>query len=230
MTADNVVICGLTAAGKTTHAKLLAAELGYDYVSGTATLAKLCGVPVGNDPPRWAEIADAVSARRHDGIDAALEDELVRLCTERTRQVFDVWALPWTTDDPRLIRVWIESDLDSRTKKAYVSQGPNPVRSLPQCRTFIAEKDDANRALFLRTIGFDLFADHDVFHLKLDNSAFITEATRAASDRGIAAFAPFVSAAVTAARDAPQAAHLFELEQACTFSQQVVVGGSVLSQ
>lgn len=35
----NVVICGLTAAGKTTHAKLLSKELGFTYVSGTATLA-----------------------------------------------------------------------------------------------------------------------------------------------------------------------------------------------
>lgn len=190
------MISGLTAAGKTTHAKLLAESFGYQYVSGTATLARMCGIEVTEDPPRWTAIADAVARNRHDGIDERLELELLRLSRERDAQVFDVWALPWTSEDPDLIRIWIESTRLSRQAKCFVSQGQNPEFDLSECGSLIDEKDDANRALFLRTIGFDLFADHDVFQFKLDNTAFIASPTREAADQGIAAFAPIVQLAV----------------------------------
>jgi cytidylate kinase len=192
----NIVISGLTAAGKTTHAKLLAGSLGYCYVSGTATLARMCGVETTEDPPQWLAIADAVAERRHDGIDEQLEEELLRLSREKEGQVFDVWALPWTSRDPRLVRIWIESTRLSRQAKCFISQGDNPERTLVECGTLIDEKDRANRELFLRTIGFDLFADHGVFHLKLDNTSFIDAPTREAADQGIAAFAPIVQSAV----------------------------------
>lgn len=192
----NVVICGLTAAGKTTHAKLLARDLGYEYVSGTATLARMCGIEVREDPPRWSEIASAVSRKRHDGIDERLEQELLRLSDEREGQIFDVWALPWTSANPNLIRIWIESTRLSRQAKCFVSQGTRPTHDLDTCGKLIDDKDNANRELFHRTIGFDLFTDHDVFDFKLDNTAFIKAPTRDAANAGVAAFAPLVGAAV----------------------------------
>jgi cytidylate kinase len=116
----NIVICGLTAAGKTTHAKLLAAETGFKYVSGTGTLARLLGLPVAEDPPYWPDIAAEVAKRRTDDTDRALEHELLEKAASSDRQVFDVWALPWTSHDPQLIRVWIESTLESRAWKCRV--------------------------------------------------------------------------------------------------------------
>jgi cytidylate kinase len=222
MDSTNIVICGLTAAGKTTHAKLLASELGYSYVSGTATLARLCGLPVTEDPPRWSEIATAISQRRHDGIDEALEAELLRLSRERERQVFDVWALPWTSSSPDLLRIWIESDGRSRAAKCFVSQGRDPERSVEACRAFIAAKDDANRALFLRTLGFDLFRDHDVFDLILENTHFISAPTARSSRLGIAAFAPLVRAAVDVHGGLRPAQDLERLERDCRFGPVLI--------
>lgn len=194
---NNVVICGLTAAGKTTHAKLLARDLNYEYVSGTATLARMCGVEVHRDPPRWSEIASAVSRKRHDGIDERLEQELLRLSEEREGQVFDVWALPWTSTNPNLIRIWIESNRLSRQAKCFVSQGARPTHDLNACGKLIDDKDSANRELFARTIGFDLFTDHDVFDFKLENTSFINAPTRKAANAGVAAFAPLIATAVS---------------------------------
>jgi cytidylate kinase len=37
----NIAFAGLTAAGKTTHARRLAADLGYDYVSATDILFEI---------------------------------------------------------------------------------------------------------------------------------------------------------------------------------------------
>lgn len=189
------MVCGLTAAGKTTHAKRLAAELGYDYVSGTGTLARILDIPVRDDPPRYAEIASQIAARRTDDVDRALEVELLRRSRERDRQVFDVWALPWTSDDPDLIRIWIESTPLTRTWKSYVSQGEWPTMTVEQCESHIEEKDDFNRRLFLRTIGFDLYTSREVFDVLLDNSFAIGEPTRTASNSGIETFAPIFRAA-----------------------------------
>lgn len=40
----SIAFAGLTAAGKTTHAQRLAADLGYDYVSATNILFKILRV------------------------------------------------------------------------------------------------------------------------------------------------------------------------------------------
>jgi cytidylate kinase len=210
----NIVIGGLTAAGKTTHAKILAAETGYTYVSGTGTLARLLGVPVPEDPPYWPDIAAEVAKRRSDDVDRALEEELLDKAASSNRQVFDVWALPWTSRDPRLIRLWIESTLESRAWKCQVSQGARPSMTMEQCRAYVKEKDDANRDLFRRTLGFDLYAEREVFNVALDNSALIGAPTRAAADAGIRAFAPVVRAAVDACHGMISATVLSQLAAA----------------
>ena len=151
-------------------AKRLAAELGYDYVSGTGTLARLLGIPGDEDPPRYADIRAEMALRRTDDHDRVLEDELHRLSRARDRQVFNASALPWTSTDPELIRIWIESTPLTRAWKCYVSQGEDRKLELDQCGLFIAEKDAFNRALFLRTLGFDLFTSCEVFDIVLDNS------------------------------------------------------------
>ena len=152
----NVVVTGLTAAGKTTHARRLAAALGYEYVSGTATLAKLCGLTIGRHPPRWTDMLRR-SSGANDDLDRALEAELLRLSHEKDGQVFDVWALAWTTDAP-IVRVWLESDGPSRYRKCFVSQGPSAARALAECATFVDEKDQFNRDLFDRMLGSTSFA------------------------------------------------------------------------
>lgn len=190
-----MVVTGLTAAGKTTHAKILAEELSYRYVSGTGALARLCGIEVSEDPPRWAEIAEAVARVRTDNVDLALERHLLDLAKSRDGQVFDVWALAWTSPSP-MVRVWIESDQWSRQMKCFVSQGAQKKLSLEECGSFVQQKDLENRELFRRTLNFDLFTDRSPFDLTIDNSSYIAEPTEQAAQRGIAAFAPQFNLAV----------------------------------
>ena len=77
----NIAFAGLTAAGKTTHAQRLAADLGYDYVSATDILFEILRVPRDTHP--WFNQADAISAARDDGaVDAELESRLVDLARE----------------------------------------------------------------------------------------------------------------------------------------------------
>lgn len=210
----NVVIGGLTAAGKTTHAKKLAAEIGYEYVSGTGTLCRLLDIEVEEDPPPWVNVAAQVAKLRTDETDRALEDELLRKSRAADRQVFDVWALPWTSRDPALIRVWINSTLESRTWKCFVSQGSRPAMPLACWKDYVEKKDDRNQKLFLRTIGFDLYGDRAVFAVELDNSALIAAPTEAAAQVGIRQFGPIVRAAVEVCHGLLPAANLIGLDAA----------------
>jgi cytidylate kinase len=165
---SSIAFAGLTAAGKTTHAQRLAADLGYDYVSATDILFEILRVP--RDAQPWFNQADAISAAREDGaVDAELESRLVDLARTSDRVVFDSWALAWICPVP-VLRIWIESDLPSRTRKCQVSLGDEP-RPLAECEGVLRAKDDYNRAMFRRRHGFDLFTDLERYHAVLCNRA-----------------------------------------------------------
>ena len=191
----SIAFAGLTAAGKTTHAQRLAADLGYDYVSATDILFEILRVP--RDAHPWFNQADAISAAREDGaVDAELESRLVDLARTSDRVVFDSWALAWICPVP-VLRIWIESDLPSRTRKCQVSLGDEP-RPLAECEGVLRAKDDCNRAMFRHRHRFDLFTDRERYHAVLCNSHLIPAATRQESRRGIEEFAPVVRDAALA--------------------------------
>jgi cytidylate kinase len=192
----NIAFAGLTAAGKTTHARRLAADLGYDYVSATEILFEILGM---NDPGAhpWFTQMDAISAARDgDAVDDELEARLVNLARTCDRTVFDSWALAWICPVP-VVRIWIESDLPSRTRKCLVSLGDEP-RPLGECTAVLRAKDEHNRAMFRRRHGFDLFRDQDRYHAALCNSHLIPSATGEEARRGIERFAPVVRDAALA--------------------------------
>jgi cytidylate kinase len=191
----NIAFAGLTAAGKTTHARRLAAELGYDYVSATEILLDILGISGERDRVWFTQLDHINRARDGGGVDAELEQRLLDLCRTQRRTVFDTWALAWIGGDP-LVRIWIESDQASRTRKCYVSQGDAPRLRLAQCRTLIREKDGYNREIFRLRHGFDLFTDRGRYDVVLCNSQLIPAASAAAAKAGVEAFAPVVSRAV----------------------------------
>jgi cytidylate kinase len=95
----NIAFAGLTAAGKTTHAQRLAADVGYDYVSATDTLFEILRVPPDTQP--WFNQADAISTARQAGaVGAELDSRLVDLARTRARTVFDSRALAWICPVP----------------------------------------------------------------------------------------------------------------------------------
>jgi cytidylate kinase len=192
----NIAFAGLTAAGKTTHARRLAADLGYRYVSATDILLEILQVR-DRSAHLWFTQLDAITAAREgDAVDDELEARLTGLARGGDRTVFDSWALAWISPSP-MVRIWIESDLPSRTRKCLVSLGDQP-RPLAECEALLRAKDDHNRAMFLRRHGFDLFTDRERYHAVLCNSHLIPAATGPESRRGIERFAPVVRGAALA--------------------------------
>lgn len=191
---SNIAFAGLTAAGKTTHAKRLAEELGYSYVSATDVLLEILGIDDPSDQVWFTRLHEIQAARGDGAVDTELEELLVSMSQTQQRTVFDTWALAWIGQDP-LVRIWIESDLQSRVRKCLVSQRSNRLRR-NECRELIQEKDGFNRRMFRLRHGFDLFNDRERYDVVLCNSHLIPVASTAAANSGIDAFAPVVHSAV----------------------------------
>jgi len=193
MHKKNIAISGLTAAGKTTHAKILAAELGYSYVSATEVMADMLGIErreVGLG--FWQKYGDIIArVRDTTNLDRELDNRLKAMATEDEQLVIDAWALPWLIPREVCISIWIESDHHSRTLKAAVSD--DNMQELSWYGEFISRKDDDTRERFLCIYEFDLYGTRENFTLEVDNSKYITRATRQDSDRGIDAFAPVIN-------------------------------------
>jgi len=190
----NIAIAGLTAAGKTTHARRLADELGYTYVSSTEILLTLLGV---DTPSNGAWFTDSVrieQARRGDQADSELDRRLVKWAATRSGVVFDSWVLAWICPTP-IVRVWLESDEPSRIRKCFVSQEATRM-PISGCAELLREKDGASRSNFIRRYGFDLFVDRAEYDLVLCNSHLIPHATADSAALGIDKFAPILRKAV----------------------------------
>jgi cytidylate kinase len=182
-----IIISGLTAAGKTTHGRLLASTWDLPYYS----MVRVMGDVLAHDWPalptsRWTPARDLVRRDNAD-VDLLADERMVRLAETTPIGVFDAWALPWLYDRDDAVRLWLESDLPSRIRKYQVSQ-------LPLCpdeaavRELLADKDGFARARFAELYGFDLYTDRSPFELVADNSSYLPVATADAARAGVAAF------------------------------------------
>jgi cytidylate kinase len=185
----NIVISGLTAAGKTTHALLLANWLGYDYFSASHLMLSRLGVTARANNSTWTTMFQQLEQMRDarptdEETNALLREEFER----RSSTVFDSWALPWVVSGP-CVRVWIESTLESRARKARVSQEPyGPFLSIDECAELLERKDNTTADRLAPLIGADIRQDRSVFEVVLDNSALISAPAISAARVGIARF------------------------------------------
>lgn len=191
--AGNVIISGLTAAGKTTQARLLARRYNLHYRSASQTMLKLAGLSARQPPDFWVT-GRGLSLGRRVGW-RQVDEEIQRMEAGCCRSVFDCLSLPWLHRQPCLV-IWLESSLASRVMKAIVShQGTNDL-SPAQVREKIRLKDRQARREILEQYGVDIFRDRSPFHLIIDVSRFISAPTEAAARRGIRQVDDIVSSAV----------------------------------
>jgi cytidylate kinase len=186
----NIIVSGLTAAGKTTHALLIAKWLGYDYVSASSLMLDRLRMEHDESNILWVTQFDEVERRRdQEAVDRDLNEHLKAELRHRDGTVFDSWSAAWLEPGPRCLRIYIESDGNSRARKARVSQEPHgPYLSISACRQLIEEKDKSTSARLRPLLGVDIRYDRSPFDLVLDNSAMIPEATVASARRGIRKF------------------------------------------
>jgi cytidylate kinase len=196
-----IIVSGFTAAGKTTHARLLAISLGWRYV-GMSKIRRSCVPGSATAEEEWTPRGDEMRAES-----AALDLEMDRRLEEYVDRidepaVVDAWLQPWLCEAPGATRVWLGSDLPSRIRKAQVSRIRAGLPSSPSMSMTIAKKDAFSVEHFRRIYDIDFGPDPGVFDLSLDNSSYIAEATVHASDDGINRFAPVFNSRIGAVVEA----------------------------
>lgn len=190
-----VVISGCTAAGKSTHARLLAADLGLPYVSATELLADLVAERTSTrKEKRWQPSLDA--ARRADeSIDDELDGLLTTLFKHHNSGVFDACLLPWVAPDVPAIRVWIESDLSSRLRKCFVSHLGEGI-GWDEASARVTGKDAFTEARLRKTRGCSYGPASATFEVVANNESLIPVPTSECAEAGIAAFQPVLLSAI----------------------------------
>ena len=195
----NIVISGYTAAGKTTHARLLAHALQFEFISAAEILLTAIGFNLSNisESEIWYRHNERIhQIRQSSKLDEELDEYLRDRARSGDRIVFDSRFLPWT-DNENMVRIWLESDLLSRARKCCVSLNGN-VPGITECARRIHSKDnlDVIRLAYSHEKVFS--ADTDLFDAVLDNSTFIADATNESAIAGIKNFHPYMLGAVRA--------------------------------
>lgn len=194
-----ILISGFTAAGKTTHARLLAEDLGWAYLGLSGIRRELLGHGAGTDASgaEWEPGMDRLRSS-DPGLDVTADRVMAQhIAAVRDPVVVDAWLQPWLSGRAGAVRVWLASDQQSRLRKAAVTflrRGMQPPEGLAQ---EVRQKDRFSVEQFRSLYGIRFGPDADLFDLLIDNSGCIRAASIPASDEGIAAFRPVFRSAVT---------------------------------
>jgi cytidylate kinase len=183
-----LVISGFTAAGKTTHAKLLAEEFALPYFSATDALSRIVSERTGHSAAaeRWTPEIDR--ARNHDVlIDDLVDEEMVDLLRGQPQGVFDACLLPWIASGENVISVWIDSGLASRVRKCFVSHLEEGL-DFDEARRRVLDKDAKTVDRLLSSHHASYWPTRDRFDVIVTNGDLIPDPTRRCADDGIAAF------------------------------------------
>jgi len=179
----NVMISGLTSAGKTTHAMLTKSERGFQYVSASSILMRRLDIDANKVPKNFwvGRTGSLVNEKRQADhlIDSWVDQQLIAAAFEQKDIIFDSWGLPWLSNESAL-RIWLESSIESRCWKAMVSHGTDLIHTYNELYVELEKKDAFSREHFL-TCGFDIFRDYGVFDYIIDISTFIAAPTIDAS-------------------------------------------------
>ena len=189
----NVCISGLSAAGKTTHAHLLAGEFGLTHVSGSQIQFSFMGLsPV---QPRDFWISSAAKALWNREQFERIDTELLRLEATGEGYIFDTSTMPWRHRRPALC-IWLESSMESRVIKSIVSHRGTSKCAPKEYLEKIIEKDEATLELYRDLYGISIGKDLACFDIIMDISALIETPTLEASLRSIGAVHAFLRTAV----------------------------------
>jgi len=122
----NIIISGLTAAGKTTHSKILSKEFGLSYISASDLLLRYFNIEPSKVGKNFWVSKEGIEISKKMA-DVNIEKMLLEKFNSTNYSIFDCLSLPYMIDNGRSLNIWIESSVQSRVMKAAVSHGKDYV-------------------------------------------------------------------------------------------------------
>ena len=162
----NIMVAGLTGSGKTTICRVLSQDLGLSFVSGSELRSQFISGNIPSESRKYwlfsTEATELDSLRLTDSrIDLAMDKHLRDLVLTKSRQIFDVWFLPWLIQENSL-KVWLECPLEIRARRIHKSLDLGGVETeIVRDKTF--EKDTRAQQFAFKTYGIDIFTDRSPF-------------------------------------------------------------------
>lgn len=175
---SNIAITGLTASGKTTHSHLIVEEFGLSYTSASTILREKAGYKGAPDSRFWLTSEGHRLANK--AIELGIDEELKEKEHRTDFTVFDCRTLPWLAKN-QIFSIWIESSIESRVYKAYISHGPSETRTFDEIKSEILLKDQRDCEHFIKAFGINILKDFEPLDVILDISSFIKMPTKSSS-------------------------------------------------
>lgn len=174
----NIIISGLTAAGKTTHSLIVADRFELRYVGASMLALEAAGMTPGEVAPDFWLTSMGIRIL-HD-VGPSIDNRLLAYEEDGISTVFDCFFLPWLHRSPAL-SIWLESSLESRLLKAEISHGGESRFNGDSLRRALIRKDDDAARMLNSLVQANLYSDRQPFDHILDIGPFITAASIEAS-------------------------------------------------
>lgn len=170
----NIIVSGLTGAGKTTISKNISRALNYSYISGSEVRYRFNNTNINKKFDRINHFLDQLKITeeailKNPKADLQADKYLAELCRNSSGLIFDVWPLAWL-GCPNAKKIWLECKIDNRVDRLHTNGKVD--QNFFKFRKKIVEKDKRARLFFLEHYNFDIFEDRSPFDLVIDSGYF----------------------------------------------------------
>lgn len=166
-----IIISGLTASGKSTLAKGIAAALGFEYFSGSSKLREIM-------PPKDFEYweskkgLDVIKFRlKHLKYDKLLDNYILGYVQSHDNLVLDSWVASWKVKDENAIKIYLKVDLETRAMR--VSERDNI--DYDAALKFMKEKDRLSSKIYYTLYKIDISNGMKPFDLVVNSAKLSIE-------------------------------------------------------
>lgn len=171
-----ILICGLSASGKSHLVEYIAKKYNYKYVHTSDILKQFSNnIPeskISIDKTEknkgWYEFSNLDNRRKNNiNLDKKLDRFLCKLVKEKDNLVLDSWTLPYLVkNNKNIIKIWLDGTKKERAKRLSLR---NNV-SYSAAYNLLKKKDNFSINHFKKLYGFTLGKDKEVFDFILDTT------------------------------------------------------------